>query len=65
MLGMIMKMNAKSIDNQESQYNNSMNKTLTALYYENLAKFQKGEITHEVWCEFCANILAQLMLDNQ
>lgn len=42
-----------------------MNETLTALYYENLAKFQKGEISQEVWYEFCANILAQLMLDNQ
>lgn len=41
-----------------------MNETLTNLYYESLAKFQKGEISREIWHDFCANILAQLMLDN-
>jgi hypothetical protein len=41
-----------------------MNETLTNLYYESLAKFQKGEISLEVWNELCANILAQIMMDN-
>ena len=42
-----------------------MDKKLAALYFENLAKFRNGEISQEVWYEFCANILAQAMMDNK
>jgi hypothetical protein len=42
-----------------------MDKKLAALYFENLAKFRNGEISQEVWYEFCANILSQVMLDHQ
>ena len=42
-----------------------MNEKLTALYFENLNKVRNGEISQEVWYEFCANILSQIMLDNQ
>lgn len=41
-----------------------MNETLNNQYYENFAKFQKGEISLEVWHELCANILGQIMMDN-
>ena len=42
-----------------------MDKKLAALYFENLAKFRNGEISQEVWHEVCANILAQVMMDNK
>jgi len=41
-----------------------MDKKLTELYYENFEKVKAGKISQEVWYEFCANILSQLMLDN-
>jgi hypothetical protein len=41
-----------------------MDQKLTELYLENLQKFKAGEISQEIWYEFCANILAQLMTDN-
>ena len=49
---------------KESHYNNSMDKKLTELYFENLEKLKAGKISQEIWCEFCANILAQMMTDN-
>jgi len=40
-----------------------MDKALKDLYYENLEKFRDKQISQKEWCEFCRNILAQLMID--
>lgn len=58
-------MRERDWQNKKSRYLITMNEKLTALYYENLEKVRNGQISQEIWYEFCANILSQIMLDNQ
>lgn len=58
-------MRERDWQNKNSCYLTTMNEKLTALYYENLEKVHNGQISQEIWYEFCANILSQIMLDNQ